>query len=189
MDVLSLFPAWLLEQGPAFVIVLPLLMGAITAILPSRTLAWWTALIVTLLCTVTAFGLLLQVYSEGASLYTMGGWDPPHGISLVIDALSAPVLFLITAMAVMTVIYAMPATIAEVEPKKRAPFYAAFLLCFAGLMGMVVTGDAFNVFVFLEVSSISTYALVAMGAARDRRALSAAYNYLIMGSILSLIHI
>ena len=46
-----------------------------------------------------------------------------------------------------------------------------------------MTGDAFNVFVFLEVSSISTYVLVAMGAARDRRALSAAYNYLILGSI------
>lgn len=183
MDILSLFPAWLLEQGPAFVIVLPLLMGAIVAILPSRTLAWWAALIVTLLCTVTAFGLLLQVYSNGASLYTMGGWDPPHGISLVVDALSAPVLLLIAAMAVVTMVYAMPATIAEVEPKKRAPFYAAFLLCFAGLMGMVITGDAFNVFVFLEVSSISTYALVAMGAARDRRALAAAYNYLIMGSI------
>ena len=183
MDILSLFPAWLLDQGPAFIIVLPLLMGAVVAILPSRTAAWWAALIVTLLCTVTAFGLLLQVYFEGASLYTMGGWDPPHGISLVIDALSAPVLLLIAAMAVVTMVYAMPATIAEVEPKKRAPFYAAFLLCFAGLMGMVVTGDAFNVFVFLEVSSISTYALVAMGAARDRRALAAAYNYLILGSI------
>ena len=80
-------------------------------------------------------------------------------------------------------VYGMPATVAEIEPKKRAPFYAAFLICFAGLMGMVVTGDAFNVFVFLEVSSISTYALVAMGASRDRRALSASYNYLIMGSI------
>jgi len=48
---------------------------------------------------------------------------------------------------------------------------------------MVVTGDAFNVFVFLEVSSISTYVLVAMGNSRDRRALRAAYNYLILGSI------
>ena len=121
--------------------------------------------------------------SEGTTVYTMGGWDPPHGISLVVDALNAPVLLLISAMAVLTIVYGMPATVAEVEPKKRAPFYAAFLICFAGLLGMVVTGDAFNVFVFLEVSSISTYALVAMGAARDRRALSASYNYLILGSI------
>ena len=113
----------------------------------------------------------------------MGGWAPPHGISLHVDALNAPILLLISAMAFLTLIYGRRAAFAEVEPKKRAPFYAAFLLCFAGLMGMVVTGDAFNVFVFLEISSISTYALVAMGAARDRRALSASYNYLILGSI------
>ncbi len=183
MDLLSYFPAWMLEHGPALIIALPLLLGAITAILPNRTWAWWTALIVTLICAATSFGLLLQVFSSGSMTYPLGGWDPPHGIALVVDALNAPVLLLIAAMAVVTVIYAMPATVAEVQPKKRAPFYAAFLLCFAGLMGMVVTGDAFNVFVFLEVSSISTYALVAMGAARDRRALAASYNYLILGSI------
>lgn len=57
------------------------------------------------------------------------------------------------------------------------------MVSLAGLLGMVTTSDAFNVFVFLEVSSISTYVLVAMGASRDRRALAAAYNYLIMGSI------
>ena len=183
MDILSLFPAWLIEHGAAFIIVLPLLLGAITAVLPSRSLAWWTALIVTVIVAITSFGLVLNMISEGTTVYTMGGWDPPHGISLVVDALNAPVLLLISAMAVLTIVYGMPATVAEVEPKKRAPFYAAFLICFAGLLGMVVTGDAFNVFVFLEVSSISTYALVAMGAARDRRALSASYNYLILGSI------
>jgi len=183
MDILSLFPAWLIEHGAAFIIVLPLLLGAITAVLPSRSLAWWTAFIVTVIVTITSFGLVLNMISEGTTVYTMGGWDPPHGISLVVDTLNAPVLLLISAMAVLTIVYGMPATVAEVEPKKRAPFYAAFLICFAGLLGMVVTGDAFNVFVFLEVSSISTYALVAMGAARDRRALSASYNYLILGSI------
>ena len=183
MDILSLFPAWLIEHGAAFIIVLPLLLGAITAVLPSRNLAWWTAFIVTVIVTITSFGLVLNMISEGTTVYTMGGWDPPHGISLVVDTLNAPVLLLISAMAVLTIVYGMPATVAEVEPKKRAPFYAAFLICFAGLLGMVVTGDAFNVFVFLEVSSISTYALVAMGAARDRRALSASYNYLILGSI------
>jgi multicomponent Na+:H+ antiporter subunit D len=57
------------------------------------------------------------------------------------------------------------------------------LLCLAGFLGLVSTGDAFNAFVFLEVSSIGTYALVAAGERRDRRALPAAFNYLIMGTI------
>jgi multicomponent Na+:H+ antiporter subunit D len=56
-----------------------------------------------------------------------------------------------------------------------------FALCLAGLLGITITGDAFNIFVFLEVSSLSTYVLIALG--RDRRALAAAYQYLIMGTI------
>ena len=56
-----------------------------------------------------------------------------------------------------------------------------YCLCLAGLAGITVTGDAFNVFVFLEISSLSSYVLIALG--RDRRALLAAYQYLILGTI------
>jgi multicomponent Na+:H+ antiporter subunit D len=62
-------------------------------------------------------------------------------------------------------------------------FLAGYLLCATGYLGLVFTGDAFNAFVFLEVSSIGTYALVATGEARDKRALPAAFNYLIWGTI------
>ena len=183
MAILDIFPQWLLVHGPAFIIAMPLLFAAIAAIMPSHKPAWLTSFSVALICTVTAFALALNNIENGVTIYPLGGWAPPHGISLVIDALNAPILVLIAMMAVITMIYAMPATLAEIEPKKRAPFFAAFLLCMAGLLGMVVTGDAFNVFVFLEVSSIATYTLVAMGGSRDRRALAAAYNYLILGSI------
>lgn len=183
MDLSLYMPEWLLTHGAAFLIALPLLMAAITAILPSRKFVWWTTSFITLILAVTALALAQFEVANGASIYQMGGWAPPHGISLKVDALSAPLLVLISVMALVTMFYAMPATLAEVEPKKRAPYYAAFLLCIAGLLGMVVTEDAFNVFVFLEVSSISTYVLVALGASRDRRALVAAYNYLILGSI------
>jgi len=183
MSFLEFVPDWLLAHAPAFLMALPLIMAAITAILPNKRVAWASTFIVTAILTVTAFTIALYNAEVGTTIYKMGGWAPPHGISLVIDALNAPVVVLIALMSLITVIYALPATVAEIKPNKRAPFYAAFLLCTAGLLGMTVTGDAFNVFVFLEVSSISTYVLVAMGAARDRRALSAAYNYLILGSI------
>ena len=183
MDILSAYPAWLITHGAALLVVLPLLMGAVSAILPKERWAWILTLVVTLICAAAAFGIVLTIFGGETQLYKMGGWDPPHGISYIIDGLNAPVLLLITAMAVLCTLYGLPAVAAEVEPKKRAPFYGAFMLCVAGLLGMVVTGDAFNVFVFLEVSSISTYVLVAMGASRDRRALAASYNYLILGSI------
>ncbi|MEM9600453.1 MAG: monovalent cation/H+ antiporter subunit D family protein [Pseudomonadota bacterium] len=179
-----MFTNWLADHGAAFAIALPLLAAAITALLPKvRRLPWAVALIVSAIVTVAAYTVLQTQIDLGSFIYRMGGWEPPHGISLKIDAVNAPILLLIAAMGLMTLVYSAPAVEAEVQPKKRAPFYAAFLLCMAGLCGMVVTGDAFNVFVFLEVSSISTYTLVAMGANRDRRALSAAFNYLILGSI------
>ena len=183
MDLLSFFPEWVMTHGAALLVVLPLLIGVVLAILPSEKLAWLLAFIVALICSVLAFCLVLQIFGGESLSYSMGGWDPPHGIPYVVDGLSAPLLLLISLMAVLCLFYAWPSVQAEVEPKKRAPFYAAFLVCMAGLLGMVVTGDAFNVFVFLEVSSISTYVLVGMGASRDRRALTASFNYLILGSI------
>ena len=175
---------WLTTHGPAFVVVLPLLAAAVCAVLPNvRKIAWIVALLVAASITAAAAIVLHLQWATGTYIYEMGGWAPPHGISLYIDALNAPLILLIAAMAVFTLVYSGPAVEAEVGQKKSGPFYAAFLLCIAGLIGMVVTGDAFNVFVFLEVSSISTYTLVAMGANRDRRALSAAFNYLILGSI------
>jgi multicomponent Na+:H+ antiporter subunit D len=69
----------------------------------------------------------------------------------------------------------------EVPAPLIARFYAALMLAFAGLAGIVATGDAFNVFVFLEISSLSSYALIGMG--RDRRALTSAFDYLVMGTI------
>lgn len=176
--------AWLDMHAAPLVVVLPLLVAAMMALLPKvRRLAWIIAVIVAIIMTVSAFIVLQTQADLGGFIYSMGGWNPPHGISLKIDALNAPILLLIAAMAVFALVYSDPAAEAEIQDKKRAPFFAAFLLSMAGLCGMVVTGDAFNVFVFLEVSSISTYTLVAMGANRDRRALSAAFNYLILGSI------
>ena len=175
---------WLTTHGVAFVVILPLLAAAICAVLPSvRRVAWFVTLLVTVAITGAAFIVFNLQTGLGTYVYPMGGWAPPHGISLYLDALNAPLVLLIAAMAVLTMVYSQPAGEAEVQKKKRGPFYASLMLCIAGLIGMVVSGDAFNVFVFLEVSSISTYALVAMGANRDRRALSSAFNYLILGSI------
>src|SRR3546814_9525141 len=75
-------------------------------------------------------------------------------------------------------------SVAEEYPARQRWFYStACLLCLAVLLGEAITGDAFNVFVFIEIMSLSSYILVAAGAAMDRRALTAAYNYLVMGTV------
>ena len=81
----------------------------------------------------------------------------------------------------MTVPYALLSAEQEIPENKIPLFYSAFLLCLAGLLGITQTGDIFNVFVFLEISSLSSYALISLG--KQRQALTSAYQYLIMGTL------
>ena len=62
----------------------------------------------------------------------------------------------------------------EVPEERIYLFYVMYLLCLTGLLGITITGDAFNLFVFLEISSLSSYVLISLG--RDSRALTAASN-------------
>ena len=90
-------------------------------------------------------------------------------------------LVLVATVGAVIMPFARRSVAFEVEEGQQAWFYCMYLLCLTGLLGIAVTGDAFNAFVFLEISSLSTYVLIALG--RDRRALLAAFQYLIMGTI------
>ena len=70
---------------------------------------------------------------------------------------------------------------AQIESGRQPLFYSAWMLALAGLSGIVVSADAFNIFVFMEISSLASYVLIAGGP--DRRALRAVFKYLIMGTI------
>ena len=98
----------------------------------------------------------------------MGGWPEILGIAYVIDPLNALVLVLVSGMAAII----MPATRigidVEVVHRARHLFHTVALLALAGMLGIAITGDIFNLYVFLEISSLASYALVAMGV--DRRA-------------------
>jgi len=88
---------------------------------------------------------------------------------------------IVSAIGALVLIAAHTSVSVEVSKSKQTLFYVLYLLCLAGLLGIVATGDIFNVFVFLEISSLASYALIAYG--RDRRALWAAYQYLVVGTI------
>jgi multicomponent Na+:H+ antiporter subunit D len=124
----------------------------------------------------------MSVVIDGSVLsYELGGWAPPWGIEYRIDAMNALVALIVAAIAAITLPYALLSVEKEIPPQHISLFYTAFLLCLVGLLGIVQTGDVFNLFVFLEISSLSSYILIAMG--RQRQALTAAYQYLVMGTI------
>ncbi len=129
--------------------------------------------------TLASLGVLSRVLDQGSYSYTVGNWAPPMGIELIIDPLSALMLVLISSVALLASFSALP-MVAKEQAGKEHLFFTLYLILIAGLMGLVMTGDAFNLYVLLEITSITTYGLIAMGKGR---APLASFNYIIMGSI------
>ena len=170
------------QHLPALQVVIPLLAAPICFLLGGkRKTVWLLATAVSWTCLVIAILLAWQVRDGEVIHYAFGGWAPPWGIEYVVDQLNALVLLVVTGVAAVVFPYSWTSVQKEIEQSQQSLFFTSMLLCLAGLLGITITGDAFNIFVFLEISSLSTYTLISMG--RDRRALTASFQYLIMGTI------
>ena len=148
----------MIDHLPALQIVVPLLAAPLCVFIrhPVAVKIWailvsWTTLAISaqLLANATA--------SPEPISYWMGGWAPPWGIELRIDAANAYVMLLISAIASVVLLFGAGSAHLSVAKHRMYLFYAAFLLCMTGLLGITITGDAFNVFVFLE-TTIHLYA-------------------------------
>jgi multicomponent Na+:H+ antiporter subunit D len=166
---------------PVLQVLPPLLAAPLCVLVRSRTAAWLLFLLASVGSLVVAVLLARRVAGGEVVRYELGGWAPPAGIEYVIDGANAPVLVLVSAIAVVAAGYSRDSLAGEVAGPRIPLLYTCFCLCLTGLLGVTATGDAFNAFVFLEISSLATYALIAMG--RRRRALLAAFRYLVIGTI------
>tara|TARA_B100000686_G_scaffold210941_1_gene217770 strand:+ start:1628 stop:3109 length:1482 start_codon:yes stop_codon:yes gene_type:complete len=166
---------------PVLQVVVPLVAAPLCVLLRHPGLVWVFATLTCWASFAISIALLVQVGAGGAISYELGGWAVPWGIEYRVDTVNVFVLLIVSGIAALVMPYARASVDAEVPREKHALFYTMMLLAVTGLLGITITGDAFNVFVFLEISSLSSYALISMG--RDRRALTAAYQYLIMGTI------
>ncbi|HEU4542110.1 MAG TPA: proton-conducting transporter membrane subunit [Jiangellaceae bacterium] len=171
----------MIAQLPALQVVVPLVCAAVCVLLRSPLAAWLLFSFAAVASLVTAAILTVQVWDGDVVRYAMGGWPAPVGIELVVDQANAVVLLLLGGIAVIAASYGRHSIEAEVRPRRIRMFYAALCLLLTGLLGIAATGDAFNLFVFLEISSLSSYALIALG--RQRRALLAAFQYLVIGTV------
>src|SRR6056297_955324 len=121
----------------------------------------------------------LNYLNEGSLRYFFGGWEPPIGIEFVYDGLSAFFVLVINTVAFLVLIHSRQISKKEF-PGKEMPYYSLAMLMLLGFNGMILTGDLFNLYVFLEISSLSSYALISIG---DRQAPFAAFRYLIIGTV------
>ncbi len=166
---------------PVLQVLIPLLAAPFCVVLRHRDIAWAISLLTSLACFAISLMILDQVLTQGVISYFMGGWPAPWGIEFRIDVVNAYVLVIVSAIGAIVSLYGRHSINKEIPRNQIYLFYTAYLLCLTGLLGMTATGDAFNLFVFLEISSLSTYALISLG--KNRRALTASYQYLIMGTL------
>jgi len=166
---------------PILIVIIPLMAAPICLLLTRVRLIWLYSLFVSSLAFLISILLLQQVMVSGVISYELGGWQAPWGIEYRIDKLNAFMLLIISAISTVVLGAAQTSIEKEIPKNKHRLFYVLYLLSLTGMLGIVATGDAFNVFVFLEISSLSAYALIAMG--KEKQALWASFQYLIMGTI------
>ncbi len=166
---------------PALQVIVPLLAAPSCVILRKPALVRWFATLVCFAALAMSLMLTRVVFTEGALAYHVGDWEPPWGIELRVDALTVLLLLVVTLIGSVVVITGPGERSHSLAPANEGYFYAAYLLCMTGLIGMTLTGDAFNAFVFLEISSLSAYTLIGLGS--SRRSLTAAISYLMIGTV------
>jgi multicomponent Na+:H+ antiporter subunit D len=171
----------MLAHLAALLVVLPLAAAPLIVLVRSRRFAWLATTAVSYLCLLFSVQLFWRSANDGPVSYALGSWPAPWGIEYRVDALSGFVLVAVSLTASFVAPYAQRSIAAEVPRDRQYLMYAMYCLCLCGLLGITITGDAFNLFVFLEIASLASYVLVALGP--DRRALFAAYQYMLMGTV------
>lgn len=128
-----------------------------------------------------SLALTRHVLSYGTISHHLGGWAPPWGIELVVDYLSAFMCITITAISLLAVVYSKNYIKKELPERKISIYYTLLMITIGGMLGVVVTGDMFNLFVFTEIFSIPAYALVAVAGKKE--SYIASFRYFFLGAI------
>jgi len=171
----------MIEQAPVLTVVIPLMFAFLTPLIGwgKKELCYPWMLLGLALSLVFSVITLLTVIGTGTVHYHLGGWLPPWGIEYTVDYLNAFVLVVVSFISFTAAVYSKRSVQKELS-EKTAYFYTLFLLQITGFLGIVITGDLFNLYVFLEIASLAGYALIAMG---EEGAPMASFKYVIMGTV------
>jgi len=161
---------------PAFVLI-PLVMAFVLPVFGKKGKN-----IATVLANLTTITLLiLAIVCIGKSgFYEVGNWSIRVGIIMVLDGLSSLMLLAINLVSAAAMLFS--ARYME-QYTAKSKYLSLFMLMVAGMNGVVLSGDLFNLFVFLEIASLASYALVGFGCEHEE--LEASFKYMVLGSVAS----
>ncbi len=167
---------------PYFIIV-PLLAAFLITLIAGKKDNWGIGISVLTAVILTGLSIVTFVLSRHETLvYQMGGWSLPFGIVLVQDALTSYMLIMVNLIALTSLLYSVQ-YIRNLSMDWK--YYALFMLLLTGMNGVILTGDIFNLFVFMEIALLSAFALVAYGGRAEEY--EAAFKYAVMGAVSSTI--
>lgn len=172
----------MIDQAPVLIVIIPLFAALLLTLAgPLGPRFAYGTLVVSLAGSLLAALAVLRQVMGGEHLirYQLGDWPPPMGIELAIDNLNAIVLVMVAGCALLTAVYSLR-TAWQDNPDRLHHYYALFALLISGLLGMVASGDVFNLYVLLEIAALSSYGLLARGRGP---AYFATFKYLIVGTI------
>ncbi len=172
---------YLSHHLPALQVIVPMLTAPLVLLLKPDGLARLATTAASALAFAIAIAMTMGVLDGHTYTYRMGGWPAPYGIELAVDQFSALLLLVVTGASTFALLAGQRSVDADIDSSRQPLFYAAWLLALAGLSGIPISADAFNIFVFMEISSLASYVIIAGGP--DRRALPAVFKYLIMGTV------
>lgn len=167
---------------PALLVVAPLLAALFSGVFVwiEERLCYPIALIGMTVSSFSAWKILTAVLNTGVISYRHAGWAPPMGIEYRIDTLNAMVLLLVALIALINLVASYRSVLQETSDRSGS-FLTIYLLFVVGLLGVTATGDLFNLYVLLEITSLTSYAQIGLGD-RDRGPL-ASLNYVFIGVI------
>ena len=166
---------------PALLFLVPLFAAISMPIVCLRHRAWSRSIALSVLCSMIVFSImnLINIFQHGEIRYAFSGWAPPLGVEWVADGLASVMLVALSLLGLVTLIFAGPTSPKDLGGR-LVHFYTLILLLISALTGIVFAGDLFNLFVFLEVAALASYALVGVAGGK---ALMAAFRYLILGTL------
>ncbi len=179
MDILGI-----IAENLPILLVMVTLTGAYLMPILSR---WFPRLCAPLavVSSVLALGISLHyigVTRDGSRVYyNVGNWPPPWGIRLSIEPLTAFMLTVVTVVSLMVLVYALYEIKQSMNRTSQGWYLTTYLLLVSAMMGMVMTDDLFNLYVFIEVTGLSAVALVA--ARDDQSSTEAAFKYLMLATL------
>jgi multicomponent Na+:H+ antiporter subunit D len=169
------------HQLPAILFLLPLFAAISMPVVCLKHRHWSHPISVVILVAMVLVSILnlYNVIHHGEVQYVFGGWAVPLGIEWVADGLASVILVLLSVLGLLGVVFTGPTSPKDLGGR-IVHYYTLILLLVSSVVGIVFAGDLFNLFVFLEVAAISSYALIGVAGGR---ALFAAFRYLIVGTL------